>query len=715
MIVRTGAAAVLLGALLSPVLHAHTEGEYEGQGYPPMFDLRCSDGWAGPFPCRGVDLLSFLPLSAIGGGSGNDVWGWTDPATAIEYALMGRSTGTAMVDLADPTDPVYLGNLPTQTQASSWRDIKVYANHALVVSEAPGHGMQVFDLTRLRQVAVPPVSFTADAHYAGFGSAHNISVNEQSGFAYAVGSDTCNGGLHMIDVRTPLLPRFAGCFASDGYTHDVQCVVYAGPDTRYTGREVCFASNEDTVTVVDVTNKAAPVMLSRTGYAGRGYTHQSWLTEDHAFLLTDDELDEVLGGHKTRTYIWDMGSLTAPRISGVYTGPTTAIDHNLYVRGRHVFEANYRAGLRILRIGNLLEGSLTEVGYFDTDPVSNAPDYSSAWSSYPFFPSEIAIVSTIEQGLFVLRPRLNAVAGQLRYYADDSPVPGAEVRVRADAVMSGSSESDGSFEVAGLLEQSVIVEPSKIGDHRRAVSSLDAAYVLQAVVGRRQLGQIESLACDATGDGTLSSLDAARILQLVVQRIARLPVAETCGSDWHFVPAPATLPNQTLVEPEVWSDSCRRGSVALDPLADRAEGQDFYAVLAGDCTGNWSSASGAGAAAPSNATVRLSRPRPTRRGVALSLSVSGIDSYHAVEAVLAHDPGLRVSRARLAFGTGALVQMHHDQPGVLRIALANPDPIPGGPSGRLLLELDGPRQRIRPRVRLLSARVDDVPARRSGR
>src|SRR6185295_6078330 len=107
---------------------------------------------------------------------GNDVWGWTDSLTGHEYALMGRSTGTSFVDITDPAHPVYLGNLPPHTTASLWRGIKAYANHAFIGSEASGHGLQVFDLTRLRNVSNPPETFTEDAWYGGFGNSHNIAV-----------------------------------------------------------------------------------------------------------------------------------------------------------------------------------------------------------------------------------------------------------------------------------------------------------------------------------------------------------------------------------------------------------------------------------------------------------------------------------------------------------------------------------------------------------
>jgi choice-of-anchor B domain-containing protein len=139
----------------------------------------CENGFAGIYPCDGYDLIAHISADKLGGSSGNDSWGWTDPQTNKEYALVGLDNGTAFIDVSDPINPVYLGKLPTHTQSSTWRDVKTYNNHAFVVSEASGHGMQVFDLTRLRDVVNPPLNFTEDAHYNGFGSAHNIIINEE--------------------------------------------------------------------------------------------------------------------------------------------------------------------------------------------------------------------------------------------------------------------------------------------------------------------------------------------------------------------------------------------------------------------------------------------------------------------------------------------------------------------------------------------------------
>src|SRR5215212_573323 len=198
--------ALLAAGLFFSVRAVHDEGPPIGggpNGQPnsqpllAMGKTSCVGGMAGTFPCHNVDLASFLPLSDIGGGSVNDVWGWTDPLTGKEYAIVGRSNATSFVDISNPEQPTYLGNLPPHSVDSVWRSIKVYADHAFIVSEADNHG------------------------------------------------------LHVVDIRNPGAPVFAGCVGQDGYTHETQCVIYRGPGLEYQGHEVCFNSNEDTLTIVD--------------------------------------------------------------------------------------------------------------------------------------------------------------------------------------------------------------------------------------------------------------------------------------------------------------------------------------------------------------------------------------------------------------------------------------------------------------------------------
>ena len=377
----------------------------------------CSGGSAEGYPCSKIDLRAFMPKAALGGGTQNlnDIWGWTDPLTGMEVAIVGRTHGTAFVDISSPTAPVLLGFLPSHNGGSdAWRDIKVYADHAFIVADGSGnasHGLQVFDLRTLRGLP-PGGSLTETAHLGTFGPAHNIAINEDSGYAYVVGSNRCSGGLYMVDISSPQAPAYAGCFSADGYTHDTQCVIYAGPDAAYSGREVCVAYNEDTVTVVDVTSKANPQMLSRTPYAGARYTHQGWFLDgQHRTIIVNDELDESNNGHNTRSYIFDLSDLDDPVEIGRYTGPTPAIDHNLYTRDGYVFETNYRAGLRILDAAQIASGTLTEVAWFDTVPGSDAPQFSGTWSSYVWFPSGNVVLSDIGGGLFVVAPDWDAIGG----------------------------------------------------------------------------------------------------------------------------------------------------------------------------------------------------------------------------------------------------------------------------------------------------------------
>jgi choice-of-anchor B domain-containing protein len=371
--------------------------------YPPQGRIPCVDGFAGPYPCKLFDLMSHVTLAQMGGTSGSDIWGWKDPVTGKEWALMGLNNGISFVDVTDPQNPVVIGRLPTHSANSMWRDVEVYKDHAFVVADNAGnHGMQVFDLTKLR-TAPPGTIFPEDAHYAGFANGHTININTKSGFAYVNGTNTCLGGLHMVNINDPLNPQFAGCFSNDAYTHETHCVIYQGPDAEHKGQEICFSSNEDTLTIVNVTNKAAPVMLSRTTYPGVGYTHQGWLNADHTQLALDDELDEQRFGHKTKTRFFDVSNLEAPFVKFVFNGPTSAIDHQQYWIGRLVYQSNYRAGLRLLdfRIGELL--LVRERAYFDVYPANDLPAFNGSWGNYPFFPSRNTLISSIEEGLFVVR------------------------------------------------------------------------------------------------------------------------------------------------------------------------------------------------------------------------------------------------------------------------------------------------------------------------
>jgi choice-of-anchor B domain-containing protein len=407
----------------------------------------CTNGMAGSYPCRNVDLQSNVPLANMGGGSGAGGWGWTDPSTGKEYAIVARSNGTSFVDISNPTSPVYLGNLPSPTGTSNWRELTVHNNTVYIVADNNGsHGLQVFDLTKLRTVTSPPVTFTHDARDTSFTHGHTVSVNPDSGYLYVNGSNTCSGGPRMFNLANRLAPAFAGCVSGDGYSHDSSAVMYHGPDSRYTGKEIMVGSNEDTITVFDVTTKSSPTQLARKGYAGSGYTHQGWFTEDHKYFLVDDETDETSNGHNTYTYVWNMSDLTNPVLVGKFVGPTAATDHNQFVKGNYSYQANYKAGLRIVDLANIASpASMSEAAYFDTYPANNSNGFDGAWHNYPYYPSGNVAIFTIDRGLFVVKPNLGTPSNNFSLTTTPtagSADPGGSVTTTVNtAVTSGSAET----------------------------------------------------------------------------------------------------------------------------------------------------------------------------------------------------------------------------------------------------------------------------------
>jgi len=365
----------------------------------------CENGLAGKYPCKGYDLLAHIKLSLFAAEEGNDSWGWTDPTNGKEYVLMGLNNGTAFVDISDPISPVIIGKLPTSTEASPWRDIKVFDNHAYIVSEAADHGVQVFDLTRLRQ-ANALESFTADRVLRTIPTAHNMVVNPESGFGYVVGTnrnDEFLGGVHFLDLNDPQTIRFVGGYGGAGYSHDAQVVNYEGPDQDHLGKEIFIGSNETKLVVIGVTDKQNPKTIAEISYQNTQYVHQGWFDKTQRFFIVGDELDELNSGGKTRTLVFDLNDLDNPVLHHTYYGPTNAIDHNGYVLGDLFYLANYSAGIRVIDISGLADKNMEEIGFFDTFPEHNSTTFNGAWNAYPFFESGVIAISDINRGLFLIK------------------------------------------------------------------------------------------------------------------------------------------------------------------------------------------------------------------------------------------------------------------------------------------------------------------------
>ena len=401
----------------------------DGDGIGDPCDLvdftssQCIDGFAGNYPCSGYNLLGHLSIEDLSinfeeNTRVNDSWGWKDPLTGKEYAIVGLSSHTSFVDMSDPKNLLLIGILPTASVNSIWRDIKVYNNYAFIVSEASDHGMQIFDLTRLRNTENIPTVFNSDSHFTDFGRAHNIVINEETGYAYPVGNQDTgrsfsrdpgheggmfDGGPIFVNIQSPTSPFLEGGFSDAGYCHDAQAVIYNGPDSEHVGKEIIIGSNAQHVDIIDVTDKINPILISTIVYENVHYTHQGWLTEDHKYFIVGDELDESADGINTRSVVLNLTDLDNPQIHFDYYGPTLAIDHNGYIVENSFYLASYKAGLREINISQIESKQMNEIGFFDSYPQGDGSGFSGAWSVYPFHESKNIVISDIQNGLFVVK------------------------------------------------------------------------------------------------------------------------------------------------------------------------------------------------------------------------------------------------------------------------------------------------------------------------
>lgn len=117
------------------------------------------------------------------------------------------------------------------------------------------------------------------------------------------------------------------------------------------------------------------------------------------------------------------------------------------------------------------------------------------------------------------------------------------------------------------------------------ISALDASHALQMAVGMRpQPVGLARVACDVTGDGSVSSLDAARILR---NRVDGNSPLTTCDAEWAFTPIAASGTNAILVG--FSAATCGEGRAELLTGGGSLPNATvhFDATAFGDCSGNW--------------------------------------------------------------------------------------------------------------------------------
>ena len=412
-----------------------------GSAVLSLLALSVPERAAAQYSSENVTLYSQIALNQFPSNPsmGNDCWGYVSPS-GREYALMGLHNAAAFVEISDPANPVIVDSLAHP--GSTWCDIKVYDHYAYIVTDQTGVGIQVVDLSMIDSGIVSLVRTLPSPQ-----TSHNVAVDTDSGFLYTLGSGRGSSTSSCWDLSDPANPVRAGqSTMTANYQHDAQIVTYTSG--QYAGRQIMFGCSEGRgVEITDVTDKNNPFQVSLTPYPGVNYTHQCWLSEDRRYLYVDDELDELNGARSTTTtFVWNVSDLSTPVLAGTFTTGLPSIDHNLYVRGDFIYEADYTSGLRIFNACDPV--SPVEVGWFDTHPESNATAFDGSWSVYPFFPSGTVIISDINRGLFVVdvsaalaAPAIGALGFEYPGGRPETINPNGGTRMRVE-VLAGTCNSD---------------------------------------------------------------------------------------------------------------------------------------------------------------------------------------------------------------------------------------------------------------------------------
>jgi choice-of-anchor B domain-containing protein len=322
--------------------------------------------------CQSGYNMSLLGTYEWSTTEGNDIWGWVDPTTEYEYALVGLNDGFSCVNVTDPLNPIEEFYIPDLN--STWRDIKTWGNYAYVTTEANA-GLLIVDLTDMTGNTNWHVSqFTNQNSGASvsFSAAHNLFIDE-NGICYIFGASTSHGsspsdGAIFLDVNAnPISPVYLGEW-NDEYIHDGM----VRGDTMYAG---CIYTGD--LYIVDVSNKSNPNTIG-THPTPNAFTHNAWVSNDGNYVFTTDEKsDSYIGSYD----ISDISNIQ--EIDRIQSNPgSNSIPHNTHVDGDFLVTSWYRDGTTVHDISNPY--NLVQVAYYDS--YSGSGDgFDGCWGTYPFF------------------------------------------------------------------------------------------------------------------------------------------------------------------------------------------------------------------------------------------------------------------------------------------------------------------------------------------
>lgn len=325
----------------------------------------------------------------------NEVWGITNDNH--EYAIIGSTFGTHIIDVTDPTNPNEVLRIEGGTMGSQiiHRDYHDYNGLLYAVADEGNNStLQIMDYSTLPD----SVSLVYDSKQY-IRRAHNIFIDTSAAILYAClsgGDQAPLRPLRLFDLSGQFSPQpIADYDEFDGFRISQFHDMYIRDNIGYLN---CGPSG---FVIADFTDPLAPVTLATldpSEYPQSGYNHSGWLSDDgNTYFMADENWGMDIK-------VMDVSAL--PEISIIDTidagsDSPFSIPHNQIVYGDLLFSSYYYDGLQVWNIED--PNNIEKIADFSTSNIEHRPRYEGAWGVYPFLPSGNILVSDMQEGLFVLK------------------------------------------------------------------------------------------------------------------------------------------------------------------------------------------------------------------------------------------------------------------------------------------------------------------------
>lgn len=346
------------------------------------------------FNSNKISLLSnwfdaSVPAEPIYGIKYNGVWGYVDSISGKEFAIIGSTAGTHILEITNPTQPVFCDFIPGRRDSCIWREYKTYKNYLYIISDDQGNNsFQIADLSSLPD----SITLIHDSDSL-FSRAHTLYIDGTRLYCASVkGGIIGSSTIAVFDITDPENPQIAGRLENDDPSISQVHDMFVRNDTVYA------SAGYQGLFIYKFIGDIFVPLGSLTSYPEQGYNHSSFLSDDRKTLIMTDEVPQ--GTSVKKVNVSDLSDIT---VSYLFQSSDSATPHNPYIKNGLAFIGYYLDGVQVFDFSD--SSSASQAGFFDTHPQNkdySGQAYAGCWGIYTDLPGNKILASDMQNGLFLL-------------------------------------------------------------------------------------------------------------------------------------------------------------------------------------------------------------------------------------------------------------------------------------------------------------------------